>query len=71
MIINTDPGFVDTIGVPAPTDPVTRDRQIETACYGEPETPEGSGIGFVLSIWIAFGAGALIGSLVTAARLSQ
>lgn len=71
MIINTDPGFVDTIGVPQPADPAARDRQIETACYGDPMTPEGRGFGLVLSLWIAFGAGALIGSLVTAARLSQ
>lgn len=63
--------FVDTVSVPAPADPAACDRQIETACYGEPTTPEGSGLGFVLSLWIAFGAGALIGSLVTAARLSQ
>ena len=62
--------FVDTVSVPAANDPAARDRKIETACYGEPTKPEGGGIGFVVSIWIAFGAGALIGSIVTAARLS-
>lgn len=69
MIINTDPDF-DEVGLHAQTDPAARDRKVETACYGEPHTPEGSGLGFVLSLWLAFAFGCMIGSLVTAARLS-
>lgn len=71
MTTMPDPDFVDTMTVPAPTDAAARDRAIETACYGEPKTREGGGIGMIIALWIAFGAGALIGSLVTAARLAQ
>ncbi len=62
--------FVDTVSVPAPTDPAARDRQIETACYGEPATPEGGGFGLVIALWRVGAAGLVIGHAI-ASRCSQ
>lgn len=61
--------FVDTVSVPAANDPAARDRKIETACYGEPTKPEGGGIGFVLALWFAFGAGCWVGAYVASLGL--
>lgn len=66
MICNIDPDFVDTM--PAEPDPVKRDRAIEAKHYGEPQTPEGGGIGFVVSLWLMFALGMLAGSFVAASR---
>lgn len=69
MIINADtpPDFVETI----PHDPVKSDRAIEAKHYGEPRTPEGGGIGFVVSLWLMFAIGMFAGSLVTCSRCAQ
>ncbi len=61
--------FVDTVSTPTPADPVARDRQIERACYGEPTTPEGGGIGLLLTLWLVFAIGTAFGSYL--ARLGQ
>lgn len=69
MICNIDPDFVDTM--PHEQDPAARDRAIEAKHYGEPQTPEGSGIGFVVVLWVFFALGMLAGSLVTCSRCVQ
>ena len=63
--------FIDTMTAPSPTDAAARDRQVETACYGEPTTREGGGIGFVVLLWLSFAVGLFNGYFLAASRCVQ